>query len=178
MTIARDVRKMIRNLFIFAVASALLAASIFAAAAPLTMQVHLEGIADGDTIYVRDTNKQVSYRVRLAMIDAPESKQEYGLQSKGALQQLLRGVGVVTLHIESTDRYGRLIAIVEDERQRNINLQMVNQGAAWVYRQYAQRGAFASMYSTFAEAERAARSRQLGLWNNPNPVEPWRFRRQ
>ncbi|MBF6615479.1 MAG: thermonuclease family protein [Candidimonas sp.] len=161
-----------------AVAIALLVASLLATATPVTMNVHLEGIADGDTIYVRDTDKQVSYRVRLAMIDAPESKQEYGSQAKSALQQLLRGAGAVTLQVESTDRYGRLIAIVEDERKRNINLEMVNQGAAWVYTQYAQRGAFAGLYREFAAAERAARLRQMGLWNNPNPVEPWRFRRQ
>ncbi|MCF6783701.1 thermonuclease family protein [Stutzerimonas stutzeri] len=169
---------MISKLLRIAVTPILLAVSLLTNASPLTMQAHLEGIADGDTIYVRDTANQVSYRVRLAMIDAPESKQEYGTQSKSALQQLLRGAGVVTLQVESTDRYGRLIAIVEDERKRNINLEMVNQGAAWVYTQYAQRGAFAGQYRAFAEAERSARLRQLGLWNNPNPVEPWRYRRQ
>lgn len=151
--------------------------SFAASAAPTTVRVHLEGIADGDTIYVRDTETLTSYRVRFAMIDTPESKQEYGIESKAALQQLLRGAGVITLHVESTDRYGRLIAIVEDERKRNINLEMVNQGAAWVYTQYAKRGGFAHLYSTFSNAERQAKMRQIGLWRNPSPMEPWRFRR-
>lgn len=151
--------------------------SFAASAGPTTARVHLEGIADGDTIYVRDTETRTSYRVRLAMIDAPESRQEYGIESKAALQQLLRGAGVITLHVESTDRYGRLIAIVEDERKRNINLEMVNQGAAWVYTQYAKRGSFANLYSTFSNAERQAQMRQIGLWRNPSPMEPWRFRR-
>lgn len=162
----------------FFAAAAILIASSAALAAPTTMQVHLEGIADGDTIYVRDTEQRASYRVRLAMIDAPETAQEYGLESKRALQQLLRGAGIVTLHVESTDRYGRLIALVEDDRKRNINLEMVNQGAAWVYTQYAKRGAFAHLYPSFDGAERAARMRQLGLWKNTSPVEPWRYRRQ
>jgi micrococcal nuclease len=151
--------------------------SFAASAAPTTVRVHLEGISDGDTIYVRDTETRTSYRVRLAMIDAPESKQEYGIESKAALQQLLRGAGMITLHVESTDRYGRLIAIVEDERKRNINLEMVNQGGAWVYTQYAKRGSFARLYSAFSNAERQARMRQIGLWRNPSPMEPWRFRR-
>jgi len=156
---------------------ALLTACFAISAAPKTVQVHLEGIADGDTIYVRNTETRTSYRVRLAMIDAPESKQQYGIEAKAALQQLLRGAGIITLHVEGTDRYGRLIALVEDERSRNINLELVNQGAAWVYTQYAQRGAFANLYSTFDNAERQARMRQIGLWKNPTPVEPWRFRR-
>lgn len=156
----------------------LLVCSLSVSAAPSTMHVHLEGIADGDTIYVRDTEARASHRVRLAMIDAPESKQAYGSQSKGALQQLLRGAGILTLKVESTDRYGRLIALVEDERGRNINLEMVNQGAAWVYTPYARRGIFSALYPDFQEAERSARMRQLGLWNNPNAIEPWRFRRQ
>lgn len=155
----------------------LLVASLGAHAAPKTVRVHFEGIADGDTIYVRDTATQTSYRVRLAMIDAPESKQEYGIEAKAALQQLLRGAGIVTLHVESTDRYGRLIALVEDERNRNINLAMVSQGAAWVYTQYAKRGAFSGQYTVFANSERQARMRQIGLWQNPAPIEPWRFRR-
>lgn len=148
-----------------------------ALAAVRTLQVNLEGIADGDTLYVRSTEERATYRVRMAMIDAPEKAQEYGTQAKQALQQLLRGAGIVTLHVHGTDRYGRLIAIVEDERKRNINLEMVNQGAAWVYSQYAKRGEFAPYYSAITMAERNARMQRLGLWAGTDPIEPWRFRR-
>lgn len=143
-----------------------------------TMTVQLEGIADGDTIYVRAPQTQTSYRVRLAMIDAPENDQEYGVEATAALQHLLRGAGPLTLTISSTDRYGRLIAIVEDDRNRNINLAMVSQGAAWVYTKYAKSGAYAGDYSLFANAERQAKMRQIGLWQNPEAVEPWRYRRK
>ncbi|MBA1280413.1 thermonuclease family protein [Stutzerimonas stutzeri] len=168
---------MISRLISLSIAIGALIASTLAAAAPSVMQAQLEGIADGDTIYVRDTEQNASYRVRLAMIDAPESAQDYGIESKAALQQLLRGAGLLTLHVDSSDRYGRLIALVKDERNRNINLEMVSQGAAWVYTQYAKRGAFGDQYSFFSNAERQARIRQIGLWRNPEPIEPWRFRR-
>lgn len=158
-------------------ASCFIALSFQVSAAPKTIQVHLEGIADGDTIYVRSTKQNASYRVRLAMIDAPEKNQAYGQQAKLALQQLLRGAGLVTLHIHSTDRYGRLIAVVEDDRKRNINLLLVNQGAAWVYSQYAKQAEFASYYPVITTAEHNARMQRIGLWADADPIEPWRFRR-
>lgn len=149
-----------------------------AASAAQTLRMHLEGIADGDTIYVRDTEQRASYRVRLAMIDAPESSQEYGSQAKNALSQALRGAGVLTLHVHGKDRYGRLIAIVETDTNRNVNLYMVSQGAAWVYRQYATQPSYGQYLPAMLNAERNAKMRQLGLWSSANPVEPWRYRRQ
>ncbi|MDU4254419.1 thermonuclease family protein [Pseudomonas sp.] len=155
----------------------LMAASFAGMAADQVLRVHLEGIGDGDTIYVRNTEQQATYRVRFAMIDAPEKTQDYGMQAKQALQQLLRGSGVLTLHVHGTDRYGRLIAIVEDERQRNINLLMVNQGAAWVYSQYAKRPEYSDYYGPLSAAEKNARMQRLGLWANPDAIAPWQFRR-
>ncbi|WP_326430469.1 thermonuclease family protein (plasmid) [Stutzerimonas frequens] len=168
---------MTKYLYAFFLALLLASFSVIASAAPRTLHVHLEGIADGDTIYVRHAEQRASYRVRLAMIDAPESKQAYGPQAKQALQQLLRGAGILTLQVYGSDRYGRLIAVVEDERKRNINLLMVNQGAAWVYSQYARRPEFAGYYDTISTAENNARRQRLGLWANPDAMEPWRFRR-
>lgn len=159
------------------IAAALTALSLASLAAPKPVRVHLEGIADGDTIYVRNPEERASYRVRMAMIDAPEKNQDYGPQAKQVLQQLLRGAGALTLQVYGSDRYGRLIAVVEDERKRNINLLMVNQGAAWVYSQYARRPEFARHYDAMTTAETNARRQRLGLWANPDAVEPWRYRR-
>lgn len=147
-------------------------------AAPKSETFYLEGIADGDTIYVRSMSSKTSYRVRLAMVDAPEKAQEYGQQSKQSLMQLLRGSGTVKLDTYGTDRYGRLISIVFDDRGRNVNLQQVMQGAAWVYTQFASTREYADLYPTFTNAERTARQRQLGLWQQRDPVQPWKYRRQ
>lgn len=155
-----------------------LVCSVIAHAEPVILHASFEGVGDGDTIYVRDTSAQASYRVRLAMIDAPEKDQEYGQESKASLTQLLRGAGMLELDVYAKDQYGRLVAIVKDERGRNLNLQQVTQGAAWVYTQYASAPAYAGMLSEFDNAERNAKIRRMGLWASPTPLEPWKFRRQ
>lgn len=141
------------------------------------LSVRFEGIADGDTIYVQSADGRVSYRVRLAAIDAPEKKQAYGAQAKGALTQLLRGADRLDLDVHDTDRYGRLIAVIHDGRGRNVNLALVAQGAAWVYHQYARQPSYRQLYPALVNAERTAKVQRLGLWRDDNPVEPWRFRR-
>lgn len=156
----------------------LLLCPIWALAQPVSLSVAFEGVGDGDTIYVRDTDRQISYRVRFAMIDAPEKTQEYGPESKASLVQLLRGAGQLHLDVYSKDRYGRLVAIVKDERGRNINLLQVTQGAAWVYYRYASAPEYADMINAFSNAERNAQMRRMGLWSSPTPLEPWKFRRQ
>ena len=57
---------------------------------------------------------------------------------------------------------------------RNINLEMVKEGWAWAYRQYLARP-YASEY---IDAERQARTKRLGLWQQANPQPPREFRRR
>ncbi|MDH4602488.1 MULTISPECIES: thermonuclease family protein [Pseudomonas syringae group] len=140
------------------------------------MNVQLEGIADGDTIYVRQADARATLRVRLAMIDAPEKKQLYGMEAKATLTQLLRGAGELHLDVHGEDRYGRLIAIVKDDRGRNINAEMVSQGGAWVYEQFAAQPEYSNLYPQMVEAERNARDHGFGLWADPLPEAPWDFR--
>src|SRR5438874_2873964 len=64
-------------------------------------------IADGDTITVLDsTNTQ--HRIRLKGIDAPESHQAFGTQSKKNLSQMIFDQDVSVIY-EKTDQYGRLV---------------------------------------------------------------------
>lgn len=155
----------------------LAAFSTWSANAADNLDVHFEGIADGDTIYVRQTDARATLRVRLAMIDAPEKRQLYGMESKASLAQLLRGAGDLHLDVYGEDNYGRLIAIVKDDRGRNINAEMVSQGAAWVYEQYAGQPEYKALYPQFVAAERKARDQGIGLWADPLPEAPWDFRR-
>ena len=46
------------------------------------------GITDGDTITVIDTDK-TEHKIRLMGIDAPEKKQDYGIESKKALSNYI-----------------------------------------------------------------------------------------
>ena len=61
------------------------------------------GIADGDTFTLLTTDKQ-QVKIRLAEIDAPESGQPYGNESKQALSDLIFGKDVRVVE-QTTDRY-------------------------------------------------------------------------
>lgn len=122
-------------------------------------------VLDGDTIDLRMSDRDI--RVRFSGIDAPEKLQEYGANASEQLKRMIEGDQVV-VQVSGKDRYGRYIGSVWRGRT-NINLIMVERGHAWVYRRYTKSKA---MYN----AEEAARSRKLGLWHDPNPVPPWKWR--
>jgi endonuclease YncB( thermonuclease family) len=145
------------------------------AAVAFLAQVHAAtvlSIGDGDTIRVRQAGKALT--VRLACIDAPETAQSpYGQQARSYLQQRLPVGREVRLDIKTTDRYGRLVAEVFSGI--NINLALVEDGQAFVYRQYLG-GCDADAY--LAAEDRAGRAR-LGVWQLRGGItRPWDFRRQ
>jgi endonuclease YncB( thermonuclease family) len=128
-------------------------------------------VGDGDTIRVRMNGKPIT--VRLACIDAPETAQSpYGQQSRRYLQQRLPVGSTVTLEQKTSDRYGRLVAEVFNGI--NINLAMVEDGQAFVYRQYLS-GCDAKEY---LDAEYRASRRRYGVWQVEGGItRPWDFRK-
>jgi len=130
-------------------------------------------VTDGDTIKVLEA-QNIQYKVRLAGIDAPESKQAYGTRSKTSLSDLVFGK-TVTVEFSKHDRYGRVVGKVLYEKA-DIDLQQVEVGLAWHYKQYAREQS-TSDRQLYAAAEDRARAAHLGLWHEPNPVPPWEWRR-
>lgn len=124
-------------------------------------------IADGDTITVLDTNK-TQHKIRLEGIDAPEHGQAFGTKSKERITEKVAGKEVV-VRWESKDRYGRILGDVY-LGDRLINLEMVQDGLAWHYKQF-------SKSKELAEAEDAARKAKKGLWVDKEPVPPWEYRK-
>ena len=126
-------------------------------------------VADGDTVSVLDPSN-TQHKVRLFGIDTPERDQPHGKASSRALAKLVdeKTVGVV---IVETDRYGRTVGTLY-LRDVNINLTMVENGDAWWYRHYAPHE------HRLAESEQQAREAGRGLWANPDPVPPWKWRRE
>lgn len=122
-------------------------------------------VVDGDTIVI-DYNGDEK-RIRLAQIDAPENAQDYGLQSKLSLTELLWGKSV-DLNIETTDRYGRLVADVLVDG-KSVNALQVKRGEAWAYRRYVHD-------DNYLRYEVDAQQARLGLWADNNPIPPWEFR--
>jgi micrococcal nuclease len=128
---------------------------------------------DGDTLRVNSQGKNLT--IRLACIDAPESSQRpWGQQSATKLKQLLPPGQAVQIREVEKDRYGRVVAELFVGSQ-SVNLQMVSQGQAVVYRSYLN--ACAATQAQYLQAEAQAKQKRLGFWNQSNPVMPWDFRR-
>jgi endonuclease YncB( thermonuclease family) len=132
------------------------------------LQGRVVGVHDGDTFtLLQDGNQQT--RVRLAEIDAPESKQPYGNKAKQELSSLIFGK-MVTVTIQDTDRYGRTVGRVY-ANTLDVNAEMIRRGAAWVYRKYAKD-------QTLYPLEAQAKQEKRGLWKLPDSerVPPWEWR--
>ncbi len=139
-----------------------------------TAYAQIISVGDGDTIRVNKQGQRIT--VRLACIDAPEMAQApYGTAASQRLKQLLPVGQMVTLKVVDTDRYGRQVAEVYKDSVP-INLQMVREGHAVVYRQYLS--GCPGLQSQLIQAENQAKQARLAFWNQPRPVMPYDFRKQ
>ncbi len=130
-------------------------------------------IGDGDTLRVRKSGQVTT--IRLACVDAPERAQSpWGQQSTSRLKQLLPPGTPVQVRTLTRDRYGRTVAELYVGKQ-SVNLQMVKQGQAVVYRQYLK--GCAATKDQYLQAETQAKKQRLGFWNQRSPVIPWDYRR-
>jgi endonuclease YncB( thermonuclease family) len=148
------------------VGTLLLAAATLATAAELRGVV--VGVTDGDTITILIDRRQV--KVRLADIDAPESKQPFGARSKQSLSDLCFKKEA-RLETSGKDRYGRTIARVICAGM-DANAEQVRRGMAWVFDRYA------SPNSPLYAVQNDARAARRGLWNDPSPFPPWEWRQK
>jgi endonuclease YncB( thermonuclease family) len=124
------------------------------------------GISDGDTLTVlNENNRQV--KIRLAEIDAPESKQAFGQKSKQSLSDLCFKKPVI-VDDHGTDRYKRTLGRIKCDGV-DANAEQVKRGMAWAYKQYLTDQSIAAL-------EETARSGRTGLWADENPTPPWEFR--
>src|SRR5256885_2061578 len=131
-------------------------------------------VADGDTVTILDsTNTQ--HRIRLQGIDAPESHQAFGMQSKKSLSDMIFDKNVTVVY-DKTDQYGRLVGkILLDGK--DVNLEQVKAGMAWHYKEYGREQAPEDRES-YAKAEDEARTTRRGLWQDADPIEPSAFRKE
>ncbi len=134
---------------------------------------HVVGVHDGDTITVLDGQRE-QHKIRLAGIDAPESKQPFGQASKKHLSDLVFGRDV-TLDCGKTDKYWREVCVVMVDGQ-DANLAQVTAGMAWWYRKY-QKEQTAQQRAAYEAAEAAAMAGRVGLWSEADPVPPWEWRK-
>jgi micrococcal nuclease len=141
-------------------------------------------VSDGDTIQVT-TLEQTKLRVRLYGIDAPETPkinqrtgrvnkpgQFYGKESWKALEGKILEHHV-RLDITDIDRYKRMVGVIWIG-DRNINLEMVQEGYAEAYVEYLKE----PYRAQFIRAEKEARSAKRGIWALPGYERPKDFRKR
>jgi endonuclease YncB( thermonuclease family) len=114
--------------------------------------------------------------IRCGFIDAPELEQRGGSEAREFLTALIGGrkVWIVILMKmdtgKSVDAYGRIVAVpyLDD---RNIEIEMVLNGWAWVIEKYEPD-------EIYFEALEAARRNKRGIWAYEDNVPPWTFKAQ
>ena len=127
-------------------------------------------ISDGDTLTVRcgTPGNYHPVKVRIAAIDAPESRQAFGQKSRQNLAQLCFKKQA-TLQTVDTDSYGRTVANVRCGGTDAAAAQ-VRAGLAWVYTPYAHN------HPHLAPLQGLARASGTGLWSQKRPLAPWDYR--
>ena len=88
------------------------------------------------------------------------------------------------VEFEKYDRYGRIVGKVWATpldclgcgKTLDVGLAQITTGMAWWYRKYANEQSAEDQHR-YESAEREAKARKLGLWQEKNPVAPWEYRR-
>ena len=128
-------------------------------------------VSDGDTLTAR-CNQRGAYaqpvKVRIAAIDAPESRQAFGTRARLNLLKLCAG-RTATIQPHETDRYGRTVASVRCGNT-DVATAQVRAGLAWVYTPYAE------SRPELAALQSKARGSGVGLWSQKRPLAPWDYR--
>jgi endonuclease YncB( thermonuclease family) len=125
-------------------------------------------VLDGDTLTIVDAQKR-RHRVRLAEVDAPESKQPFGARSGRSLHGLCFGKAAqVEWRTKEKNRtIGQVTCAGID-----VAAEQVRRGMAWVSPKFTRPG------SPLYELEAYARLRGTGLWADPKATPPWEWRAQ
>lgn len=151
-----------------------------------TLSVPVLRVFDGDgfltSIHIPSRNAEIEITVRFGFIDAPEMTQAGGPEAKDFLERIIGGqlIDLTILTKMDTgsimDRHGRIVAIPylkqtqEYATHRNIELEMVLNGWAWVLDRYGPD-------ERYIRALEDARQNRRGIWARDENIHPWEFKR-
>lgn len=136
----------------------------------------LQGLAveihDGKTLSVENAGRRI--KVVLKSADVPEADQPYADVARQHLSDLVLGKAVTVEYMGLAP--GAVFIAKVYCGDRDISLQMIRDGVAWFTERDASDLSDADR-AMFTEAEQAARIERRGLWQDPNAVAPWEWRR-
>ncbi len=148
-----------------------------------TLVGRVSGVSDGASLTVVD-GASVLHRIRLAAIDAPESRQPFSKESKQNLSDLVLGKEV-RVEWRKHDRYGRIVGKLTLQappcstcpKTQDAGLAQLEAGLAWWDRESRREQSLADQgYYEYAEFD--AKARRIGLWQDAAPMPPWEWRKK
>ena len=126
-------------------------------------------VVDGDTIEVLFNEQPL--RISLHGIDCPDRNQTYGAEAKKFTSDLVTGKKV-TVVVITQEQQGRIYAEVVLPDGRILNRELIMSGLAWWHREQSPED------KELEVLEKAARKSKKGLWADPDPTPPWKFREE
>jgi len=123
-------------------------------------------VHEGDRLTIYHDGR--SETIHLKDIDCPELKQPFGKQAKRTTAAYVGNRDVVVRGL-TRDKQGRLSAEVFLHDGRNVGRELLKEGLAWWNRS-------ASSDASVEVLEELARAEGKGLWSDPHPVPPWKWK--
>ena|SRR6266545_2682917 len=123
-------------------------------------------VHEGDRLTIRHDGK--SETLYLKDIDCPDPKQPYGQQAKHVTAAYVGNREVMVRKL-TRDRQGRATADILLPDGRNVGRELVKEGLAWWQRS-------SSSDRSLGDLEELARASGKGLWSEPNPIPPWKWK--
>jgi micrococcal nuclease len=123
-------------------------------------------VHEGDRLTIYHNGRKEM--IHLRHVDCPELKQPYGKQAKQATAAYIANREVV-VRDATRDRQGRVTADILLQDGRAIAHQLVKEGLAWV-----QPGK--GHDQVLKDMEELARASKNGLWSEPDPTPPWKWK--
>ncbi len=135
--------------------------------APASIEGLVTQVPDGDALWITPVDKP-AMRVQLNDIDAPETCQVYGEESRRALAELALNRRA-TVKTTGRDAQGHMLGVVTVDGV-DLSVRMVEEGHAWSVRSKWDQG-------PLVKQERMARALSRGLHAPGNAMMPREFRR-
>lgn len=152
-----------------------------------TLEGLVVGVTEGDRITVNSFGTEII--VQLYGVAAPQTAKVdkfSGWYKAGQpyAEDAFRALSIKVLHQQVKLEIRRTIVFNKDHKQlalavvyldgRNINREMISEGRAWAFRKFTDKADLCE----YLAAERHARARRHGLWQQESPQPPWEFKPQ